>query len=176
MKSFGGFQIAILQDNVAGKKYLLSGPNNEKELLVPRLFVSRFERDETWQIAMIAKYAKTIKNKKSDWVYGCGASKSGEIPEDEPFAITEYENVPRGQAKVREDSQHVYLGILITRGHGYQNCLLAVPSRLWERYSSDSKWMSEMITKYGSQGVDQFPKSDAPDDLFGFIPESEGDT
>ncbi len=176
MKNFDGFQVSVLQDDNSGRKYLLSSSVNDRELLVPKIFIDRFEKDQSWRNSMITKYARTIRNKTSDWVYGCGGSKLGIIPEDEPFAITEYENVPRGHAKVREDSQHVYLGILITRGHGSQNCLLAVPKRLWGRYSSDSKWMSEMITKYGSQGVDQFPKSDAPDDLFGFIPESEGDT
>jgi hypothetical protein len=106
-------------------------------------------------------------------VNGCGASKPGAIPENEPFAITDYENVPRGQTKIRESEKYVYLEIMMDGGFNPQECLLAVPSKLWRKYSSDSEWEKNMFTKYGKRYFGEFPKSDAPDEDFGFIPDTE---
>jgi hypothetical protein len=175
MNDFGGFQVTVLQDDSVGKKYFLCGSNDDRELFVPRPFVERFERDEIWRSGMVMQYAKTVKNKTSDWVWGCGASRLGEIPEDHPFAITEYENVPRGHMTIRENEQYVYFCILLARGHGSEERRLAVPAKLWQKYSSDHKWCIDMCYKYGQPHLGKFPESDAPDEMFGFIPESEGD-
>lgn len=175
MNNFGGFFVTVLQDDDIGKRYHLDGRNNEREILVPTAFVERFERDDSWRSGLIMRYAKTVKNKTSDRMYGCGSSKSGEIPEDEPFAITDYENVPRGHCKIRENEEYVYLAIMFNRGHGSENRLLAVPAKLWEKYSSDPKWCQDMSNKYAKLKLGKFPENDAPDEVFGFIPESEGD-
>jgi hypothetical protein len=163
----------IIQESDSSITYLFSTERSDRQLAVPKLFVDRFLRDQHWQDGMFMKYAKTVKNKTSDWVHGCGASKAGEIPEDEPFAITSYENVPGGHAKIRENEQYVYLAILMDGGFNPKECLLAVPNKLWGKYSSDLKWEKNMFTKYGKRYFGEFPKSDAPDEDFGFIPDTE---
>lgn len=173
MKNFDGFQVSVLQDDNSGRKYLLSSSVNDRELLVPKIFINRFEKDQSWRNGMITKYAKTIRNKTSDWVYGCGGSKLGIIPEDEPFAVTQYENVPSGHVKIRENDDYVYLKVMMDGGLNPKECLLAVPGKLWKKYTSDLLWQKETLTKYGNQNFDISSWKNLPDEIFGIIPESE---
>jgi hypothetical protein len=175
MTNKADFTGETIRESDSSITYIFSTERSGRQLTVPKLFVDRFLRDQNWQDSMFMKYAKTVKNKTSDWVNGCGASKPGAIPENEPFAITDYENVPRGHMKIRENEQYVYFCILLARGHGSEERRLAVPAKLWQKYSSDHKWCIDMCYKYGQPHLGKFPESDAPDEMFGFIPESEGD-
>ena len=170
------FKGVATQETESSITYMFSTEYSDRQLKVPKIFLDRFRRDDNWQASMFMKYAKTVKNKTTDWIHGSGASKLGEIPENEPFAITVYENVPAGHVKIREDEQYVYLAILMDGGFNPKECLLAVPERLWNKYSTDTQWRKDMFTKYGCSDFDEFPRPDAPDDIFGFIPESEEDT
>lgn len=173
MTNKADFTGETIQESDSSITYMFSTERSDRQLTVPKLFVDRFLRDQNWRGGMFMQYAKTVRNKTSDWVNGCGASKLGEIPEDQPFAITDYENVPRGQTKIRENEKHVYLAIMMDGGFNPVVFLLAVPNVLWEKYSTNTKWMLQMLTNYGKRNVDKFPQSDAPDEDFGFIPDIE---
>lgn len=166
------FDGILIQESDDSVTYMFSTEYLDRVLTVPKQFLGRFHRDRNWQDGMFMQYAKTVKNKTSDWVNGCGSSKSGVIPDNEPFAITPYENVPGGHLKIREDENYVYLILMMDGGFNPQECMLAVPGKLWEKYTTDSQWAREMFTKYGNQDFGNFPGKDAPDELFGFIPES----